>query len=84
MLIDPHQAGREIRRVRLAAGLTQVQLAERAGRARPHLSALERGARVPEITTLGEWAAALGHSVLIDARGVHLVPADSIEITEAE
>jgi len=85
MPIDPRQAGQEIRRVRLAAGLTQIQLAALAGLDQSNLSLLERGGRVPKIATLGRWAEALGCSVLIDpVHGVRLVPADSIEIPEPD
>jgi predicted nucleotidyltransferase len=37
----------EIRAMRLAAGLTQAQLAARAGTARPNIAAYESGAKVP-------------------------------------
>jgi predicted nucleotidyltransferase len=37
----------EIREMRLAAGLTQAQLAARAGTARPNIAAYESGAKVP-------------------------------------
>jgi DNA-binding XRE family transcriptional regulator len=37
----------QIRRVRLEAGLTQRELADRTGIARPNLSAIESGARTP-------------------------------------
>jgi transcriptional regulator with XRE-family HTH domain len=44
--------GRRLRELRRRAGLTQAQLAERAGRTRQHVSLLERGLRRPEALTV--------------------------------
>lgn len=54
--------GENVRRLRLAAGLTQEQLAERSGLSQQYLSDLERGLRNPTIVSLWEIAAPLGVS----------------------
>ncbi len=51
--------GGNVRRVRLAKGLTQEQLAERSGFTQHYLSGLEQGKRNPTIVTLYEIAQAL-------------------------
>jgi transcriptional regulator with XRE-family HTH domain len=50
----------QIRSLRLAEGLTQADLAERAGIAQPNLAAFESGARRPSLYTLGLLAEGLG------------------------
>lgn len=52
--------GRNVRRLRLAADLTQEQLAERSGFTQQYLSDLERGRRNPTVVSLYELAQALG------------------------
>lgn len=47
------------RRIRLARGLTQAQVASRLGVDRAHVSSLEQGQRNPTATTLWEIASAL-------------------------
>jgi transcriptional regulator with XRE-family HTH domain len=54
--------GRNVRRVRLANGLTQEQLAEASGFSQQYLSDLERGRRNPTVLTLHELAQAMGVS----------------------
>lgn len=56
-------AGREIRRHREAAGLSQEQLAERAGLHRNYIGLMERGQRNAALTTLLSIAAALDLSL---------------------
>lgn len=51
--------GRNARKARLAAQLTQEQLAERSGFAQQYISDLERGLRNPTIVSLYELALAL-------------------------
>jgi DNA-binding XRE family transcriptional regulator len=46
------EMGRKVRQLRIAAGLTQTALAERAGMDRTHLSRLERGHLMPTVPTL--------------------------------
>jgi transcriptional regulator with XRE-family HTH domain len=65
-----------LKRHRLAAGLSQEELAERAGLSRRGISDLERGARrMPHPATLRRLAEALGlaegdHTALLNAAGV--------------
>jgi DNA-binding XRE family transcriptional regulator len=54
------EVGRNVRRLRIAAGLTQTALAERSGIDRTYLSDLEAGRRNPTVTTLARLAKALG------------------------
>lgn len=51
-LTPQQRVGGTIRRLRKAAGLTMVELAERAGLSQPFLSQIERGAAAPSLTTL--------------------------------
>lgn len=61
--------GENVRRARVAAGLTQEQLAERSGFSQQYLSGLEQGKRNPTIVSLYELALALGvsHVALVEA-----------------
>lgn len=52
--------GRNVRRLRSAAGLSQAELAERMGVDRAYVSGLELGQRNPTIVTLWHVAEALG------------------------
>jgi transcriptional regulator with XRE-family HTH domain len=52
--------GRNVRRLRIAAGLSQAGLAERMGVDRAYVSGLELGHRNPTILTLWHIAKALG------------------------
>jgi transcriptional regulator with XRE-family HTH domain len=52
--------GRNVRRLRIAAGLSQAALAERMGVDRAYLSGLELGQRNPTILTLWHAGKALG------------------------
>ncbi len=54
--------GRNVRRLRLAAGITQEQYAERSGFSQQYISDLERGRRNPTIVSLFELSQALGAS----------------------
>jgi predicted nucleotidyltransferase len=49
----------DIRAMRLAAGLTQTELAARAGTARPNIAAYESGAKVPSREVLDRLIAAM-------------------------
>ena len=51
--------GRNVKRLRLAAGLTQAALAERMGVDRAYVSGLELGQRNPTIVTLWHMTKAL-------------------------
>jgi transcriptional regulator with XRE-family HTH domain len=52
--------GNNVRRYRLAANLSQEQVAERMGVAQGYISELEKGQRNPTIVTLWHAALALG------------------------
>jgi len=52
--------GANVKRLRLAEGLTQEQFAEKSGFSQQYLSGLERGRRNPTVVTLFELAQALG------------------------
>jgi transcriptional regulator with XRE-family HTH domain len=52
--------GRNVRRLRIAAGVSQAELAERMGVDRAYVSGLELGQRNPTIVTLWHLAKALG------------------------
>jgi transcriptional regulator with XRE-family HTH domain len=52
--------GRNVKRLRTAAGLSQAKLAERMGVDRAYVSGLELGQRNPTILTLWHVAQALG------------------------
>jgi transcriptional regulator with XRE-family HTH domain len=55
--------GRNVRRLRVAVGLTQAGLAERMGVDRAYVSGLELGQRNPTIVTLWHIGKALGVKV---------------------
>lgn len=65
--------GRNVRRIRIEKGLTQEQLAERAGVSQFYISLLETGGRNPTVVSLWELSQALGVShvdlVLPDGEG---------------
>jgi transcriptional regulator with XRE-family HTH domain len=57
-----------IRGARTAAGITQVELADRAGTAQPAVAAYESGARTPNFATLGRLLGACEHDVELVVR----------------
>lgn len=69
--------GRNARRLRLAKGLTQEQLADRSGFTQYYISSLELGRRNPTIVSIHELAQALG------ASPVELVAPDREALEEA-
>jgi transcriptional regulator with XRE-family HTH domain len=63
--------GRNVKRLRIAAGLTQAALAERMGVDRAYVSGLELGQRNPTVVTLWHITKALGvklHALFDDER----------------
>ena len=62
------RSGELIRRVRQRRGLTQAQLAARAGTSQPVVSAYEHGRRDPTIGTLAKLVEAAGEELRLDAR----------------
>jgi DNA-binding XRE family transcriptional regulator len=59
------ELGAVIRQLRLDAGLSQHELAQRAGMTQPALSRLERGGTVPTLTVLDRIANALQATLTI-------------------
>lgn len=74
----PGTAGALIKAVRRRQGLTQTELAKRAGISQPVVSAYERGRRDPTLSTLRKLVEASGERLRVDA-----VPAPS-EIPPAQ
>lgn len=68
--------GAAIREHRTAAGLTQAQLAERAGIGRPHLNHIEGGRKSPTVVVLVHLARGLGvdPAVLLQTRPLSTQP----------
>jgi transcriptional regulator with XRE-family HTH domain len=52
--------GRNVKRLRIAAGISQAELAERMGVDRAYISGLELGQRNPTVVTLWHLGQALG------------------------
>jgi transcriptional regulator with XRE-family HTH domain len=71
-------AGELIRRVREGSGLSQADLARRAGMPRSVLSAYEHGHRQPAVAALARIAAAAGMRI-----GVGLAPAAGVDVDRA-
>lgn len=58
--VDGVKLGRRIRELRLAAGLTQAELARRTGIHRPNIARVEAGRHTPSLETLARLAQAIG------------------------
>lgn len=58
--IDGQRLGARIRALRLAAGLTQAELARRTGIHRPNIARVEAGRHTPSLETLARLASAIG------------------------
>jgi ribosome-binding protein aMBF1 (putative translation factor) len=58
--------GRAVRERRLAVGLSQVELAARAGMTQPALSRLEAGGVIPTIPLLDRISAALDADLIVE------------------
>lgn len=56
--------GRRLREIRLRSGVTQQQLSEVAGMSEAYISNLERGFKVPSLTTVLRLAVALDCKVM--------------------
>jgi DNA-binding XRE family transcriptional regulator len=60
--IDGEKLGARLRELRLAAGLTQAELARRTGIHRPNIARVEAGRHTPSLETLARLANAIGVS----------------------
>jgi DNA-binding XRE family transcriptional regulator len=60
--IDGERLGARLRELRLAAGLTQAELARRTGIHRPNIARVEAGRHTPSLETLARIANAIGVS----------------------
>ncbi|MFG1412732.1 helix-turn-helix transcriptional regulator [Xanthobacter sp. VTT E-85241] len=71
MVDAQHVLGANVRRCRLAIGLSQEEVAERMGVDRAYVSGLESGRRNPTLTTIWAIAQALGveMSTLVSVAG---------------
>jgi putative transcriptional regulator len=58
--VDGQRLGSRIRALRLAAGLTQAELARRTGIHRPNIARVEAGRHTPSLETLSRLASAIG------------------------
>jgi DNA-binding XRE family transcriptional regulator len=58
--LDGPRLGARVRALRLAAGLTQAELARRTGIHRPNIARVEAGRHTPSLETLARLAAAIG------------------------
>lgn len=72
------QFGREIRDARRAAGMTQGQLASRAGSSQTVISKIERGVMAPDLRSMTRIARGLGHRL-----SVRIYPADGIRLRDS-
>ena len=66
----PADVGSLIREARIAAGLTQADLAERASTSQPAVAAYESGTRTPVLATLSRLLAACGREIVLDTRAL--------------
>ncbi len=60
MTPTPKQMGKAVRKLRIAKGLSQAALAERAGLSREYVNKLEAGRYDPPLSTINALAGALG------------------------
>lgn len=65
---DPsYKAAELLIRLRVRFGLSQAELAEKAGLKRPYIARIESGQANPTVRTLGRILASLGFSLVLDA-----------------
>lgn len=65
LTIDGATLGARLRELRLAAGLTQAELARRTGIHRPNIARVEAGRHTPSLETLSRLASAIGVSTTV-------------------
>jgi uncharacterized protein len=75
-------AGRLLQEIRRRHGLTQAELARRAGTSQPVISAYEHGRRDPTLKTLSKLVEAGGERLRIDAREPAPGPAPCEDVHE--
>jgi transcriptional regulator with XRE-family HTH domain len=68
MTPEPESAGSLLRQARKGAGLSQEELAARAGVTQSVISAYESGRRQPAIPTLAALIDAAGYELVVDVR----------------
>ncbi len=68
--IDEPNFGLALRRMRLNAGLSQRELAERIGSTQSAVARMEKGEAEPKFCTLEKLAAALGQDLFVHVRAV--------------
>ena len=78
-----HRIGQNVRKLRLAAGLTQATLAERTGIADATLSRIERNRLTPSLRLAGQLAEALGVAVDTLMGPVRKLPKAKVRRSEA-
>lgn len=71
---DPKQLGAALQRERKHQGLTQAQLAEKAGLRQQTISAVEGGKPRSELQVIFDMMAALGLEATLSARHDHAAP----------
>lgn len=62
--VEPTRVGARIRDYRVAAGLTQAELAKRTGIHRPNIARVEAGRHTPSLETLAKLSSAMGVSTI--------------------
>jgi transcriptional regulator with XRE-family HTH domain len=60
-------AGALLRAARLAAGMSQRDLARRAGTSQSAIAAVESGRKQPSVATLNRWLAAAGRRLTVES-----------------
>lgn len=70
--------GQDLRAARRAAGVTQTQLASRAGISQPMISRIERGVVAPDLPSMARLARGVGHDL-----SVRLYPSDGIRLRDS-
>ena len=72
-VIDESNFGHALRRMRVHAGLSQRELAERIGSTQSAIARMEKGETEPKFRTLEKFAEALGQDLLVYVRAVEQV-----------
>ena len=73
-------AGATLQAIRAQAGLTQAELAERAGTSQATISAYESGAKQPSVATFSRLLAAAGARLAVEAGGAPRVEPSRAEL----